>query len=71
MKTACKILKWLIILTAVWMVLYIIGGVINSLTTFTSFPWYSAFVFAAIYFGPALVLEAIAYVVLKMLQKKK
>lgn len=71
MDRAKKILRWLMLLTLGWAVVYIIGSIVNSLTTFTSFPWWSGFVFAAIYFGPALLLEGFVYGILARLQKKQ
>lgn len=37
---------------------------------FTSFPWWSAFYFAWIYFGPLLCAEGIIYLVLYFIQRK-
>ena len=70
MEKAKKILRWLMLLTLGWSVVYVIGSIVNSLTTFTSFPWWSGFVFAAIYFGPVLLLEAAVYGILVLIRKK-
>lgn len=37
---------------------------------FTSFPWWSAFYFAGIYFGPLLCAEGILYLILYVIQRK-
>lgn len=49
---------------------YIVSNIIGSLRCFTSFPWWSAFVFGGIYFGPVLLLEIAVYGVLVLLEKK-
>ena len=61
MKKAKKIVGVLLVLTLAWAILYIAGSIYGYFTTFTSFPWWSGFVFAAIYFGPWLLLEAAVY----------
>ena len=37
---------------------------------FTSFPWWSAFYFAGIYFGPLLCVEGIVYLLLSFAGKR-
>ena len=65
MKTAKKILSVALPVTAVLAVLYAVLGVISILRSpFTSFPWWSALVYAALYFGPLLAVEIIALIVL-------
>ena len=71
MKTAKKILLILLIATLVGMIGYIVTNIIASFVYFTSFPWWSAFVFALFYFGPALAVEGIALGVLHWLKKRK
>ena len=71
MEKTKKVLRILILLTLGWALLYAIGGAIGSVNTFTSFPWWSSFVFAAIYFGPVLTLEILAYGIIRWIQKKK
>jgi hypothetical protein len=60
-RKAKKIAGLLFLATLAWAVIYIAGSIVSSFTTFTSFPWWSGFVFAAIYFGPWLLLEAAVY----------
>lgn len=38
---------------------------------FTSFPWWSAFYFTGIYFGPLLCVEGIAYLLLFFAEKRQ
>lgn len=71
MNRAKKIVLWLILVTLVFAVYYIVSNIIGSFIYFTSFPWWSAFVFATIYFGPLLVLECVVYGVLSYIQRKK
>ena len=72
MKTAKKILSVALPVTAVIAVIYAVWGVISILRSpFTSFPWWSAIAYAAIYFGPLLVLEAIALIILHIKTKKQ
>ncbi|MBQ7801232.1 MAG: hypothetical protein IJ375_02790 [Oscillospiraceae bacterium] len=68
---AKKIIKLLFWATLVWAVVYIAQNIIASFVYFTSFPWWSAFVFAGCYFGPALILEGILWAVLVWLEKRK
>lgn len=37
----------------------------------TSFPWYSSCVFAAIYFGPPLLVEFVVYLIIRHIYKKQ
>ena len=71
MEKGKKILKILMVLTLGWALAYAIVGAVSSVNTFTSFPWWSSFVFAAIYFGPVLALEILIYGILRWIQKKK
>ncbi len=71
MNAAQKILLVLTGATIAGAVYYIIANIVACLTSFTSFPWWSALVFAAIYFGPVLALEGIAWLVICFLRKRK
>ena len=67
-----KVLKMLTFFTVVIAVLYIVANVIAILNAdFTSFPWWSALVFAGIYFGPLLVIELIVLAVVGIIEKRK
>ena len=71
MNMAKKVLLLLTGLTIAVAVYYIIANIIACLTSFTSFPWWSALVFAVIYFGPVLALEGIGFLVIRFLEKRK
>ena len=71
MKKAKKAVGLVLLLTLIFAAVYIVRNIIASFVYFTSFPWWSAFVFAGYYFGPVLVIEGIAYGVLAFLEKKK
>lgn len=72
MKTAKKILSVALPVTAVIAVIYAVCGVISILRSpFTSFPWWSALSYAAVYFGPLLAAEAIALIILHIKTKKQ
>lgn len=71
MKILKKIMICLMAGTALWMVVYIVGNIYASFHTFTSFPWWSAFVFAAYYFLPALAVEGLICWILTYLEKRK
>ncbi len=64
MNKAKKIVGVLLVATLLWAVLYIAGSIVSYFTTFTSFPWWSGAVFAAIYFGPWILVEAVVYGIL-------
>lgn len=66
MEKARKITGILFFVTLTAALVYTLWGIYSNLTSgFTSFPWWSACVFAAIYFGPILTLEGIAFLILK------
>ncbi len=71
MRKAKKIAAVLFWLTLALAAVYIVRNIIAAIGTFTSFPWWSAFAFAAIYFGPALVVEAVIYFVFCYCEKRK
>ena len=71
MKKAKKAVGLVLLLTLIFAAVYIVRNIIASFVYLTSFPWWSAFVFAGYYFGPVLVIEGIAYGVLAFLEKKK
>lgn len=54
--------------TAVWAVLWTADRIRRS--EYYAYPWHTAFFFALLYFGPWLLLEAIAFVLLKRREKK-
>ena len=72
MSKAKKVLKLLLIATfAVALVYATIGTVALLRSEFTSFPWWSNLVFTAIYFGPALAVEALALLSIHLWEKYK
>ena len=72
MRTARRILSVALPVTAALAVLYAVFGIISILRSpFTSFPWWSALSYTAIYFGPLLVLEAIALIIIHIKMKKQ
>ena len=72
MDTVKKLLRFLLTATMMAAAMFIISNTYGILTAdFTSFPWWSALVFAAIYFGPVLALEGIAWLVICFLRKRK
>ena len=72
MDTAKKMVKFVLLATAVAATLYIVSNTYGLLTAdFTSFPWWTAAVFGAYYFGPALLVEWLILLGIKFLEKKK
>ena len=72
MGTAKKMLKFLLIATVVAAVFFIVSNTYGILTSeFTSFPWWSALVFGAYYFGPALAIEGLALLGIHIWEKRK
>ena len=72
MRKVKKVLKTMLIITAVAALMNAVAGTISLLTSeFTSFPWWSNIVFTAIYFGPVILLEAIGLLIVHLLQKRK
>lgn len=65
MKHAKKIVCILFLLTLALAAYYIVSNIIASFVYFTSFPWWSAFVFAGYYFGPILLIEGAVYCILR------
>ena len=49
--------------------IYNIVGILNA--PFTSFPWYAACFFTALYFGPVLAVEAALLLWLHLREKKR
>ena len=67
-----KKLAWIaFFLTLACALMYITVNVASSFFYFTSFPWWSAFVFAGYYFGPVLLLALGIYLVAGMIEKRK
>lgn len=71
MEKIKKILGILIGITAAWILIYSIFGIIQNLNSFTSFPWWSVPVFVLIYFGPVLLVELVAYGIICIVEKRK
>ena len=72
MDTVKKLLKFLLTATIMAAVMFVFSNTYGILTSeFTSFPWWSNIVFAIIYFGPMILLEAIGLLVIHLLQKRK
>ena len=67
-----RLLKFLLVATTVIAVVNAVAGTISLLNAeFTSFPWWSALVFGAYYFGPALALEGMALLAIRIWEKRK
>ena len=72
MAKAKKVLKILLIVTAAAALVNAVAGTVSLLTSeFTSFPWWSNIVFTAIYFGPVILLEALALLGVHFFEKRK
>lgn len=71
MKKAKKITGILFWFTLACGLIYMAIGIYSLATSpLTSFPWWSACVFAGIYFGPILLIEAVVYGILRLREKK-
>ena len=67
-----KKIAWIaFFLTLACALMYITVNIASSFFYFTSFPWWSAFVFALYYFGPILLLELAVYLVACAIEKKR
>ena len=73
MKKAERIALALLALTAAAAVLYGILGTVSILRAgpMTRFPWYAAWAFTALYFGPVLIAETVVCAVLHCCNKKR
>ena len=72
MAKAKKVLKILLIVTTAAALVNAVAGAVSLLTSeFTSFPWWSNIVFTAIYFGPVMLLEALALLGICFFEKHK
>ena len=72
MDSAKKMLKFLLIATVVAAIFFVVSNTYGILTAeLTSFPWWSALVFGAYYFGPALIVEGLALAAVHYWQKRK
>ena len=72
MNTVKKLLYFLLSATIVAALFYIISNTIGILTSeFTSFPWWSAIVIGAYYFGPAILLECLALLGIRIWENHK
>ena len=70
----CKIKKiaWIaFFLTLACALMYITVNIASSFFYFTSFPWWSAFVFAGYFFGPVLLLELAVYLIAGAVERRK
>lgn len=65
MKIGKRIVGILFLVTLALALYYIVSNIIASFVYFTSFPWWSAFVFAGYYFGPILLIEGVVYFILR------
>lgn len=72
MRKIKKIVCCVILFTSAITILYIIYNIYTLIKSGfgTSFPWWSAFCFAGIYFGPILIIEGIIYGLLYLVEKK-
>lgn len=67
-----KKIAWIaFFLTLACALMYITVNIASSFFYFTSFPWWSAFVFAGYYFGPVLLLELAVYLIAGAVEKRK
>jgi len=71
MEMAKKTVFLLVLFTLGFAAVCIINSLIHYGDMLTSFPWWSCFVFAALYFGPVLVFEGILYGILIFFEKRK
>ena len=72
MAKAKKVLKIMLIVTTAAALVNAVAGTVSLLTSeFTSFPWWSNIVFTAIYFGPVILLEALALLGICFFEKRK
>lgn len=68
-----KLKQWLIILiilTVIVGLVYTAYGIMKNLTTFTSFPWWSAVVYALIYFVPILLIEFGVLILINLYERR-
>ena len=71
MNMAKKTVVLLMAFTLGFATIFVVNSLINYQGAVTSFPWWACFVFAAIYFGPVLIFEALLYGVLVLVEKRK
>lgn len=73
MRKAQKIVGIVFIVTLSVALLYMLWGIYVLIrdAVFTSFPWWSACYFAAVYFGPVLAVELVIYLVLRTLNRRR
>lgn len=71
MEMAKRTVKLLMLFTLAFAGVYIADGLVSYNQTFTSFPWWSVFLFAGIYFGPVLIFEGLVYGILALIGRRK
>ena len=72
LEKAQKIVGVFYLITMAAAVIYMCYGIytLKNSTELTSFPWWSACYFAAINFGPFLLIELFLFIILGKMQKK-
>lgn len=68
---AKKTVILLMVLMLITATINIVSNLIAMSREFTSFPWWSVFVFALYYFGPVLLIEGLALLGIHIWQKRK
>ncbi len=71
MKMAKKTVVLLMLFTLAFAAVYIVDSLLHYNAMMTSFPWWTCFVFAAMYFCPVLAFEGILYGILILVEKRK
>ena len=67
-----KVCFWAFLATLAGALVYMVYGIVSILNApFTSFPWYAASFFTALYFGPVLVVEAALLLWLHLRENKR
>jgi len=61
----------LMALTVMTVAINIISNLVAMSNSFTSFPWWSVFVFALYYYGPVLLLEGLVLLGIHLWEKRK
>ncbi len=68
-----KLKQWmilLIVLTVIVGFVYTAYGIVQNLTGFTSFPWWSVVVYALIYFVPVLLIEIGVLILIHLYERR-
>ena len=72
MDTVKKLLRFLLTATMMAAAMFIISNTYAILTAeFTSFPWWSALVLGAYYFGPAIAVQLLILLGIRIWEKRK